>query len=441
MTDLDNLSSLLFRIDLDSGRLARLGRYYEGKQPASFMSPASAEALGGRLPSLVMNVPRLATTTLANRLALSGFLRSGQLDPAFAAEWRRAGGDLVSDEVHLGALVDGRSYAIAWVDSRGNLTLTAEPARAVAVEKDPATGEILRALKLYSSLNTVNGVLPATAYATMFEPDRITMWQGPAGVVAAGGWTKTNTIPNPLGVVPVVEFLNRARPNDLFGVSEIEDLAGLTDAISKLSQDLMVASELTALPRRVLIGVQIPIDPVSGQRVNPARGLAADNALVITNEKARVDSWPSADLSSYPKLIEALTVQLAALSGLPGHLLGLLGDQPRSADALRASEQALVERAIARQRAFGPSWEAVARLAIAITENVAPGSVDVEAEWADPFTRSPAADADSVSKLVGAGVPLALALQRHGWGAEEIARVTTAAPTPIAPSAITPNGA
>lgn len=429
MTDPDNLSALLARLDADQGRLARLGRYYTGTQPASFMSPASVDALAGRLTSLVVNTPRLACTTLANRLALSGFLRDGHLDPVFAAEWRRASGDAVSDRVHLGALVDGRSYALAWVDGQGSLSLSAESARNIATEKDPASGTIIRAVKVWSP-PSANGVLPATAYASVFEPDRITKWTGPSTGTTPGGWTKVETLPNPLGVVPLVEFLNRGRTDDLGGVSEIEDIASLTDAIAKLGQDMLVASELMALPRRVLIGVQVPVDPITGERLNPARALAADNMLAVANEKASVASWPAGDLSSYPALLKALTTQLAAITGLPGHLLGLLGDQPASADALRASEQALVERAIARQRAFGPAWESVARLAVAITENIPVGAVDVEAQWLSPETRSPAADADAVSKLVGAGVPLPLALSRQGWTAEEIARI----PIPTAPT-------
>ncbi len=430
MTDSEILSGLLTRLDADQGRLQRLDRYYKGTQPASFMSPASSDALAGRLNSLVVNVPRLACSTLANRLALAGFLRDGALDPTLAAAWRQAGGDSVSDRVHLGALVDGRSYAIAWVDGSGSLSLTAESARSIAVERDPANGAVIRAVKVYSSPNYANGTLPATAYASVFEPDRITKWTGPSTGTTAGSWVKIETLANPLGVVPVVEFLNRGRVDEPGGVSEIEDIAGLTDAISKLTQDAMVASELAALPRRVITGIQVPVDS-AGQRLNPARGLSADNMLAITNENAKVASWPGADLRSYPDLIKALTTQLGAITGLPGHLLGLLGDQPASADALRASEQALVERAIARQRAFGPSWESVARLAVAITENVPPESVDIEAQWTSPETRSPAADADSIAKLVGAGVPLALALQRHGWGAEEIARAIPTAPNPI----------
>lgn len=438
MTDSEILSQLLARVDADQGRLARLDRYYRGVQPASFMSSASSDALAGRLPSLVVNIPRLATSTLANRLALAGFLRDGQLDPAFAAAWRRAGGDSVSDRVHLGALVDGRAYALAWVDSRGSLSLSAETARSVAVEKDAASGEIIRAVKVWSSPNGANGVLPATAFASVFELDRITRWSGPSTGTTAGSWVKVETLANPLGVVPLVEFLNRGRTDEPGGVSEIEDIASLTDAVSKLGQDAMVASELAALPRRVITGIQIPVDPATGQRLNPARGLAADNVLAITNEKASVASWPGADLSSYPDLIKAFTVQLGAITGLPGHLLGLLGDQPASADALRASEQALVERAIARQRSFGPSWEAVARLVVAITENVPPESVDIEAQWTSPETRSPAADADAIAKLVGAGVPLPLALSRYGWSAEEVARAIPIAPTNlIAPSAPT----
>lgn len=437
MTDSETLSQLLTRLDADQGRLARLDRYYRGVQPAAFMSPASVDALAGRLNSLVVNIPRLACGTLANRLALAGFLRGGALDPALGAAWRQTGGDAVSDRVHLGALVDGRSYALAWVDSRGSLSLSAETARSVAVEKDPANGEIVRALKVWSA-PTANGTLAATSYASVFEPDRITRWTGPSTGTTAGSWVKIETLANPLGVVPLVEFLNRSRTDEPGGVSEVEDIAGLTDAISKLTQDAMVASELMALPRRVLIGVQIPVDPVTGERLNPARALAADNMLAVTNEKASVASWPAADLRSYPDLIKALTTQIGAITGLPGHLLGLLGDQPASADALRASEQALVERAIARQRAFGPGWEAVARLAVAITENVPVGSVDIEALWTSPETRSPAADADAIAKLVGAGVPLPLALSRYGWSAEEVARAIPAAPTnlitPTAPT-------
>jgi hypothetical protein len=104
-----------------------------------------------------------------------------------------------------------------------------------------------------------------------------------------------------------------------------------------------------------------------------------------------------------------------------------LMDTPASADALRAAEASLTARVEARQQQFGRSWEDVARLMVAVRDDVDPLQVDVRVKWADASTRSIAQEADAVVKLFTAGLlPASYALQRLGYGDDEVAMIAAA---------------
>ena len=58
------------------------------------------------------------------------------------------------------------------------------------------------------------------AYAVLFQPDKITRLKSRStvpseGSIPASGWVVTETLDNPLGVVPVVPIVNRGRLLDL----------------------------------------------------------------------------------------------------------------------------------------------------------------------------------------------------------------------------------
>ncbi len=86
---------------------------------------------------------------------------------------------------------------------------------------------------------------------------------------------------------------------------------------------------------------------------------------------------------------------VSATSAMPMHYLGVMNNQPASADALRASEASLTARAEARQKQFGRAFEDVARLIVAVRDGVDPLNVDVRVKWADASTRSVAQEADA----------------------------------------------
>lgn len=427
---LDNFAALSAKLDSAAPALARWEKAYRGDAPTTFLSARSSRALSASsLSRLSVNYCRLVLSVLASRLNLVGFHRAGQADASTWASWRRSGADRASDLVTVDALTFGQGYALAWADARGRARVTAESPLSVSVERDPVSGDVVRALKRITS--------GGRGTAVVFEPDSITRYVGPptSGVpVSAASWRSEGTIPNVLGVVPLVPITARARASEVDGASELADVEPLVAALGKIAADLLVTSEYYSRPRRWATGIEIPTNP-DGSRANPFAGLDDSNLVVVTNAAASLGQWSASDLASYEQAIGLITRMIATVGALPPYVAGLAGTEPASADAIRASESVLTERAVARQRAFGPDYARLAALVVAIETGADPAGVELDAIWQDPATRSPGADSDSLLKLVSAGVPLAAALPAAlGWTPDAVTAALALAPAGATPS-------
>ena len=388
----------------------------------SFLSETSRKALGDRLRTLVVNFPKMAVDSLAERLRVVGFKLDGEDSPALWSAFERAGMEDGNQVVHTEALASRRSFVIVWADSVGRATISVESCRDVAVQRDPVTGEVLAALKRWKQ--------DGKARCVLFLPRRITEYVSTAdvpegGVIPPDGWAVSDSRPNPLGNVPVVPFVNRGRVLDAEGVSEMSPILDLTDAAAKLLSDLLVTSEYYARPKRFVTGLEVKYElDEDGEEdltkpLNPFNTEGPERMYQAEDPETRFGQFDAARLDGYGDAIATLTQQIGALTGLPPHYLGLHGDQPASADAIRSAEAALVAKAYARQRMFGPSWAQVARLIIAVEGGAAPGKVEVV--WANPETRTPAQAADAASKLVAAGIlPVDQALSDLGYTPEQV---------------------
>lgn len=409
----DTLTKLIARLDEHEARATLLDRYYAGEQPLSFLSPEAKTALGDRLTTMSSNVCRVAVTALAERLRVTGFTRGGTSDAALWSAWIRNDLDQLAPVAHREALIHGRSYAMVWADRQGRSQVTVESPRQVTTLRDPATREVLAAVKRWSD--------GKVSRASLFEPDQITTYISDNGV---SGWRTVETIDNPFGVVPVVPIVNTDRLLDVDGRSELADLLPLVDAQNKVLADMMVASEYYARPRRWATGLELELDE-NGDAVNPIP--EGNRTMVNESPDGRFGSLPGSDLAAYESAVTLLTSQIMAVSSLPSHYLGVLSSQPPSADSLRAAEASLTAKAESRMATFGRSWEQVARLVIAADTGIDPESVDVAVQWADPGTRSIAQEADAVVKLHQAGIlPTTYALAKLGYSDSEIAAIRAA---------------
>ncbi|UYM05464.1 phage portal protein [Solicola gregarius] len=407
------LDTLIKKLDAPQSTYAGLDAYYDGCQPLSFLSPEARTALGDRLHRVSVNVPRLLVEAVAERLRVVGF-DGADVWPA----WLANDMDQRAAVVHREALCLGTSYVAVWGNLDGSALISAESAKQVTVLLDPGTRRVVAAVKRWNT--------DSTTEATLWEPHQVTRLRANTRGATTGGLRVVDTpLPNPLGVVPVVPFVNATRMLDDDGRSEMADVLSLTDAVVKLTSDLLVSSEYTARPRRFATGIELESDEETGEAVNPIP--EGDRAMVSENHEAKFGQLPGSDLVGYENAIGVIMRQISAVSGLPEHMLGIGGDNPTSADSIRASEAALTARAEARQQAFGRSWEEVMRLAAAVAGKVAPGSVDVRVRWADAATRSVAQEADAAVKLVQAGVlPASYALRKLGYSEDEITEIRQA---------------
>lgn len=430
MTDL--LTTMLTKLDEKAPTFSRLDTYMNGTQPLTFLAPEARKALGNRLSTVSVNIPRLLVDALTERLRVTGF---GGVD--VWDEWLRNDLDLASMVAHREALALGSSFCTVWADRAGRPNVSVESARQMVMQTDPGTRETLRALKRWEDTKGTHCVL--------YEPDRIVRYRSQNPGATTLGFEVVETLRNPLGQVPVVRFRNGSRLLD-DGRSEMADVLGLTDALVKLTSDMLISSEYTARPRRWASGIELEEAPVLDDNGDPTGETETinpipegDRAMVSENEGAKFGQLAGSDLSGYENALGVIMRQISAVSGLPEHMLGIGGDNPTSADSIRASEAALTAKAEARQAQFGREWSKVAALIVAVRDGVDPASVQPRVQWADPSTRSIAQEADATVKLVQAGVlPVSFALKRLGYSESEITEIRTArAVDGFNPSAVT----
>jgi hypothetical protein len=428
----DLLSTLSRILDEPQHLYTQLLAYYQGMQPLSFLSPEARVALGTRFARIASNIPRLAVTSLAERLRITGFDGADVWD-----DWLANDLDQTSAIAHREALLYGQSFVIVWADALGNPLVSVESPRQVAVITDPGTREVTAAFKRWTTDRTTEAVL--------YLPDEVLHLRADTVTTATHAFRVIARLPNPLGVVPVVPLRN----SDLLdnGVSEIADLCPLVDGLNKVLTDMLVTSEYVGRPRRWATGIELVERPAIDGDGNPVlidgEPLVetvspipeGDRLMIAENEQAAFGQLDPAGLEGYRTAVDVLTQQILAVSALSPTAVGITTSNPSSADAIRASEASLTARAEARQRVFGRAWEQVARLMVAVRTGVPPTSVRVRVRWADASTRSIAAEADAAVKLFTAGiVSRASTLRALGWTEEaitaELAAIAAEHPTP-----------
>jgi len=421
----DVMKDLHDKLDTTAPTLSRLDQYWNGEQPAAFLSAASREALGDKFRLMSVNFPRLAVEALSERLRVTGFRIDGpdsDPDAALWQVWRRNRMEDAAAQAHTDALVYGRSFVIVWAGANGQPLVTVESPRQVAVLRDPATREVTAALKRWHA--------DGRGHAVLYGPDRITRYVSQARVTDGGslpstGWDAVSEIPNPLGIVPVVPIVNRGRLLEVDGVSHMDDVLDLSDALNKIVLDMLTTSEHYARPRRWASGLEV-VEDDEGNPVKPF-SVALDDVWQSEDPATKFGEFKAAGLDGYTDAAALLTQQIGAVTGLPPHYLGLNGDQPPSADAIRSAEASLVSRAYALHRSLGTAWADVARLVVAVRDGSDPMALDVETVWANPETRTLAQSADAAAKLAGIGVPLPVVLaDQLGYTPAQVDRVRQA---------------
>jgi hypothetical protein len=401
---------LLARLSVQRRHAAELWGWYHGEQDDPVVISKYRDQY--QLLISVSRTPwaRLVVDTIAERLHVQGFRAEGVALEQDA--WRTFQASAMNaDErlVYAEALITGVGYVSVGGDG------VIAPESTFEVTHEPAPGnrrQLAAALKLYPAdpewrLWVCELYRPDATYRWSAVADRaLTPGAFPLDIMADQQrleWLPSDPYvsSNPLGVVPIVPFENRATILG-GGVSELGDCIPLLRRIDKLTLDAMLAAEVAAFRQKWATGLEVPRDPETGKPVEPFRA-AVDRVWISESPDSKFGTFEASDISQYLTAIDAQIASLAAISRVPAHYLMQSNlANPPSAESLVAAESGLVAKVRERQRRFGEAWERVITLALAAT---GVGSGVLEVVWQDAEMRNPAQVADAAVKLMTIGVP------------------------------------
>ena len=420
-TDSDLLAGLAVELDAAQHEIARYHDYYAGRHPLLFATEKFREAFGGLFKTFADNWCELVADVPRQRLRVTGF-RFGD-EPGDADAWRmwqRNNLDLGSLLVHNEALITGRAYVIVWADGAGRPRITAESARQCIVLSDPATRLPMAALKRWE-------IPGGSLEARLFLPDRVLSNTAQAGSTVSG-WRRTNTVDNPLGQVPVVEFQNK--PTLLGGGrSELANVIPVQDAVNKMVTDLLVASEFNSFKMRYLL-VDAKSEAFDRLIAELKTKAAALQRYLVVAGGQQVGAFPETTLEGFVSAITLLTQHVATQTQTPPHYFYLKGEFP-SGESIQSAEAGLVAKVEDKQVVFGEAWERVMRLGFAVQGDPRAGAEDCETIWRDPRLRPEGVVVDAASKKFTMGVPLRQLLEDMGYSPQQQARILAEANPPL----------
>ncbi len=422
--------------------------YYDGAHNLAFAGEKFLEAFGGLFHAFADNWCGVVVNAPEERMEVQGFRvnKSTTADAGAKKLWEANELDLQSGMGHLDGLISGAFYVTCWQgDDDETPEITVDSSTMTVVECHPKIRKRrTAALRAYVDDDGFE-------HAELFFPEAVYLFRSKAkrtagGVVDPGRsqWViedqldvrkdldTAGKMANPLGVVPVVEFLNMprltiSRRAGWAAHSELSSVMPLQDAVNKLVADMLVASEFAAFPQRHLTGYE-PDDKIgtdgkpTGETLPPNFKSGPGKLWWLEEENAKFGQFDAADLSSSVTSIELVVQHIASISATPPHYLRASADR-LSGESIKSAESGLVAKVRRKTRGWGAGWEEVMRLAgqIAGISELA-GAQQMETIWRDPETRTESQHVDAVSKKKELDVPPPQLWEELGYTPEQIGR-------------------
>ncbi|MER6380780.1 phage portal protein [Streptomyces sp. NPDC001127] len=372
----------------------RYAEYYEGEHQRLAFSQARFKAEFREVfESWRDNFCGLIIDSATERMVVEGFRipESPGTDTEAREFWQRSSMDVLSTAVHLDAMVQGRAYVLVWPGPDGEPSIQPVSAEEMVVQFKPGSRTELEAA--------------ARFYMDDWGRQWVTLWTESYVYETKLGqteWENGTKTPNPVGVVPVVPFHNRAR---LAGepYSDLANVIPIQDAINKTVSDALTASEFAAFPQRYVTGLEI-VEDDQGNPVEPFK-VAVDKLLQAEDPQAKFGQFEAASLSNYCDLVGLLLQHMSSISRTPSHFFLVNGGTAPSGEAIISAEAGLVAKVRERMRYFGESWERVIRLCFAFKNDKRADAFSMETVWRDPEYRTEAQHIDALLKLKQLNVP------------------------------------
>lgn len=392
------VGTLMEQLDAYQGGNTLRANYYDGKHRARDLGIAIPPHL--RTVETVIGWPGTVVDVLEERLDIDGWVVPGRPDDFGIADVVEDN-DLQSEygQGHLDALIYGIAFVTVGTggDGEPNPLITVESPKWMTAAWDR------RRRSVSAALSVERDELGQPSAASLYLPDETIVLERRSGM-----WEVEHRDRHRLGQVPVFRLVNRPRSGDTQGRSEItRSVRALTDNAVRTVLGMEVAREFFSAPQRYILGAdESAFQGADGKQKTAWESYIGKYVALTAGEDGtlpQVGSFAASSPEPFLAQLRGLAQLLAAEGGLPASYLGIVTDNPSSADAIRAGEVRTIKRAERRQRTFGTVWGQAIRLGLRIRDNRDPG-VTPRPVWRDPATPTRAASADEAVKLVSAGI-------------------------------------
>lgn len=250
------------------------------------------------------------------------------------------------------------------------------------------------------------------------------------------GWVAVARMDHSLGRVPMEPLPYRPALGRPFGRSRISrEVMSITDRVVRAGFRTEVSSDLYAAPALLLLGADETMfqnaqgekTPLWSWYMGRLKSLPKDE----DGEKPDLQVIPQQSMEPFLAMKRALAAEFASATSLPISALGIVQDNPSSAEAIYAAKEDLVIEAQNTTRSIGYGLNRIVQDAICLRDGIPVTEMDDEVRnlatrWRNPAMPSVVSQSDAVVKQISAIPELAqtdVALEELGYSAEQIVRI------------------
>lgn len=352
------------------GRVRKYDQVYRGEVRLSSLSVSLPPQT--RVLEMVAPYPKLSIDVLVEVLTVEGFTSTGnpELMRQARALWQSNRMDTGSKLTMTDSLVRGQAFLSVTKDVLGRVRYVPRSLSDATVVVDDY-GDVVEGLWRFTTREGVESAIYYTPGINYLVEKR------------GGRWVTAGANETGISVPTLIPFTNRNRIEDTYGVSDLEEILGITDAGSRSLTNLQVAQELLAMPVRGLFG-----DGVNEAFGDKNKFDVIMSGLITGPAGAELKQLPGADLGQIINSIRTYSLMASAITGIPPAMLGVVTDTPTSAEAMRAAKERLIQRAEKKQALFGDPFELLTRVGLAMSGVDVSELGEVETVWRDPATPS-----------------------------------------------------
>lgn len=373
---------------------------------------------------VAMGWPAKAVDMLARRVRMSGFVLPGHEIGDFGIPEIVAGSNLLgfSHQATVSALIHATAF-VAVSGGRGDARITVHDANQATGLMGPA-GRLAWALLVDEADDDSEAYLLHSPVSTA----RI--------VHDIAGWAVTDVIQHNLGRVPVEALVYRPRLGRPFGSSRISRaVMSITDSAMRSVARSEVGAEFFSAPQRYLLGAEeesfVGADGVRKSLWDLVMGriLTYPDASTPDGTDIKIGQFPQISMQPHGDHMRMWAALLAGETGLPLSSLGIVQDNPSSAEAIFAAKEDLVIEAEGVAEGFTTPWVRSVATAVQLRDGLSEPPAPLaalSARWRDPSTPSRAQATDAVMKQISAGVLPAdsdVAMEQLGFDPTTIERI------------------